>query len=456
MIDEFASLVRDLPGFVAGLVDIAQRGRSLGIHLVLATQRPSGAVSADIRANTNLRIALRVTDAVESADVIDAPDAAQISRATPGRAYVRLGHASLVPFQAARIGGPAPGRARHRRPALARRRCPGPAWAARNPGGRPPRYAGGEEEITDLAVLVGQIQQAAADMGIPAQRSPWLPPLPRALLLATSRAPAAGPDRGATVLADVPFGLDDLPRAQRQQPAVIRLDTFGHLMAAGAPQSGRSQLLRTIAASIAVSCSTADAHIYGIDCGNGALLPVADLPHCGAVVTRGQAERAARLITRLGEELERRHDLLAEGGFAGLTEQRAAAAQPGRLPHIIVLLDRWEGFTTTFGEAGGGALTDVITRILGEGASAGIHLVMTGDRSLLAGRIAAMCEDKLAFKLAEKDDYALIGLRARDLPDDIPPGRAFRAGTGTETQVALLGPDPSGPGQAAALRQVAA
>jgi S-DNA-T family DNA segregation ATPase FtsK/SpoIIIE len=120
------------------------------------------------------------------------------------------------------------------------------------------------------------------------------------------------------------------------------------------------------------------------------------------------------------------------------------------------MLDRWEGFTTTLGETGGGTLTDVITQILAEGASAGIHLVMTGDRSLLAGRIAAMCEDKLAFKLAEKDDYALIGLRPRTLPDDIPPGRAYRAGTGTETQVALLAPDPSGQGQAAALRHIAA
>jgi hypothetical protein len=121
---------------------------------------------------------------------------------------------------------------------------------------------------------------------------------------------------------------------------------------------------------------------------------------------------------------------------------------PGRLPHIIVLLDRWEGFTTMFGEIGGGALTDMITQLLAEGASAGIHLVMTGDRSLLAGRIAAMCEDKLALKLAEKDDYALIGLRPRDLPDDVPPGRGFWAGTGTQTQVALLAPDPTRPGRA--------
>ena len=85
-----------------------------------------------------------------------------------------------------------------------------------------------------------------------------------------------------------------------------------------------------------------------------------------------------------------------------------------------------------------------------------MHLVMTGDRSLLAGRISALCEEKLVFKLAEKEDYALAGLRPRDLPDDIPPGRAFRAVSGTEMQVALLGPDASGQGQAAALRSIAA
>jgi hypothetical protein len=117
VIDEFASLARDLPDFVAGLVGIAQRGRSLGLHLILATQRPSGAVSVGIRASTSLRIALRMTDAAESADVIDAPGTARISRAAPGRGYVRLGHASLIPFQAGRIGGRRPGRPDRPRPA---------------------------------------------------------------------------------------------------------------------------------------------------------------------------------------------------------------------------------------------------------------------------------------------------------------------------------------------------
>jgi S-DNA-T family DNA segregation ATPase FtsK/SpoIIIE len=444
VIDEFASMVRDLPDFVTGLVNIAQRGRSLGIHLILATQRPSGVVSADIRANTNLRIALRVTDPAESADVIDAPDAAHIAKSTPGRAYVRLGHASLVPFQAGRVGGrragsPAPGAGgAAEAPWLAPL-----SWAdlGRAEPARPAAPKREAEEITDLKVLVEEIGRAVQRAGIPAQHSPWLPALPQELLI----------DHGQPGS----FGMEDLPARQRQQAAVLRLESVSHLMAAGAPRSGRSQLLRTIAGSLATAHSCADVHMYGIDCGNGALLPLADLPHCGAVVSRTQAERAVRLVSRLNAELSRRQELLAEAGFADITEQRAAAAPAQRLPHVFVLLDRWEGFTTTLGELNGGSLTEVITRILGEGASVGMHLVMTGDRSLLAGRISAMCEEKLVFKLADKDDYGLAGLRPRDMPDEIPPGRAFRTGSGVELQVALLAPDASGQGQAAALRSVA-
>ena len=450
VIDEFASLVRDLPDFVTGLVSIAQRGRSLGIHLLLATQRPSGAVSADIRANTNLRIALRVTDPAESSDVIDAPDAAGIAKSTPGRAYVRLGHGSLVPFQAGRVGGPRP----QANPALAPARpvWVGPAgWAdLGRPAPVPPAAAGqADEPVSDLQVLVQEIGRAARDLAIPEQPSPWLPPLPDSVQLGAVTPPQAGD------AAPVPFGITDLPRAQAQTPAALDLAAFAHLLAAGGPRSGRSQLLRTIAGALARARDCADVHLYGLDCGNGALLPLAELPHCGAVVTRNEAERAGRLLRRLGGELSRRQELLAAGGHASITEQRSAAGGE-RLPHLFLLLDQWEGFTATLGETEGGALTDVLTRILSEGASAGVHLVMTGDRSLLAGRISALCEEKLVFKLAEREDYALAGLRPRDLPDDLPPGRAFRARGGAEVQVALLGTDPTGQGQAAALRAIAA
>ncbi len=454
VIDEFAAMSRELPDFITGLVNIAQRGRSLGIHLILATQRPSGVVSQDIRANTNLRITLRVTDPAESADVIGVPDAASISQSTPGRAYVRLGHASVVPFQAGRVGGrrPGSGQSAIARPWLAPLGWPGlgkPEPARPVHGGRQ------DAEITDLKVLVGEIQRAAAQLRIPRPHRPWLAPLPQSLQLRDIMT-GLPEHHAASGSCPAPFGTLDLPASQEQQPALLNPDTFTHLMAAGMPQSGRSQLLRTIAGTLALRHSSADVHLYGIDCGNGALLPLAELPHCGAVVSRTQAERAVRLLKRLAAELSRRQELLAATGFAGIQEQRAAAPQAERLPHVFVLLDRWEGFTSTLGELEAGGLTDVITRLLSEGASAGLHLVMTGDRSLLVGRISALCEEKLVFKLAEREDYRLAGLNPRDLPDEPPPGRAFRAGTGTELQVALLAPDASGQGQAAAVAAIAA
>ncbi|MGW0981692.1 FtsK/SpoIIIE domain-containing protein [Streptomyces xiamenensis] len=450
VIDEFASMVRELPDFVKGLVNIAQRGRSLGIHLLLATQRPSGVISPEIRANTNLRIALRVTDPAESTDVIDAPDASMIAKNTPGRAYVRLGHASLVPFQSGRVGGRRPGAAD---PAIARPWSTDLLW----PGlGRPQqkRPAGGgrapEDVNTDLRVLVETVIDANQRLGLPPQHSPWLPPLPDRILLSDlPRAQASGP------LAAVPYAIEDLPEQQSRRALAIDFKTFGHLLVAGAPRMGRSQLLRTIAGSIALTHSSEDVHLYGFDCGNGALNVLTKLPHCGAVVARSQVDRAKRLLKRLEEEVLRRQELLSQDALADITEQRQAAADGERLPHIVVLLDRWEGWTATLGEIDLGALTDQLQFIMREGASVGIHAVITGDQRLMAGRISGLSEDKFVFRMADRTDYAAAGLNARKLPENMPQGRMFRAVSAGESQVAVLSEDMSGQGQAAALTEIA-
>ncbi|ADG76269.1 cell division FtsK/SpoIIIE [Cellulomonas flavigena DSM 20109] len=448
VIDEFASVARELPDFVSGLVSIAQRGRSLGIHLLLATQRPSGVVSAEIRANTNLRIALRVTDAGDSTDVIDSREAAGIAPNQPGRAFARLGHSALIPFQAARVGG---------RRALRRAEVPAPflrpvTWADL---GRPvperPRAEQAEGEATDLSVLVRAIGLAADMLGVPPQRRPWLP------ALATRHVAPLADDPADPAAGDPTFvwARRDLPQRQRQDDVVVDLATFGHLHVAGAPRSGRSQTLRTIAAAACAAASVADLHVYGIDCGNGALLALTRLPHCGAVVQRTETERATRLLTRLHDEVQRRQRVLGEGGYATITEQRAAAAPGARLAHVLLLVDRWEGFTTTLGEHDGGALTEVVHTLLREGASAGVHLVVAGDHTLLGGRIASLCEDKLVLRLADRTDATLAGLNARSFPENLPPGRGLRVPGAVETQVALLADDPSGPAQVAALHALA-
>lgn len=451
VIDEFASLVAELPDFIAGLVDIARRGRSLGVHLILATQRPAGVVSADIRANTNLRIALRVTDGTESQDVIDAPDSGAIAKSTPGRAFVRSGAQSLVGVQSARIGG--------RRPATGNS---GPkanlvplTWQSYS---RPlPRAAGASDDgtmVTDLAVLVDAVRAGSDSMGFPAPRSPWLDPLPEHVTLEDLPEAPARPAHGD--VAPIGYALTDLPAQQAR--AAFGLDFVGgeHTMLAGGARSGRSTALRTLAGALARATDPGDVHLYGIDCGSNALLPLVRLPHVGAVVNRDEPDRVRRLIDRLLTEISRRQQLLAMEGASSAAEQRAGAAPGDRLPWMVLLLDSWEGFVSSFEAYNYGQLIEMVQRIFREGSAVGLKVVMTADRSGLSGQVASAFVDRLILRFADPNDYAVAGIHPREVPKNMGPGRALRiTDTGIdETQIALLDVDPSGQAQVRMLREI--
>ncbi|MFI1484576.1 FtsK/SpoIIIE domain-containing protein [Streptomyces sp. NPDC020747] len=453
VIDEFASLVAELPDFIAGLVDIARRGRSLGVHLILATQRPAGVVSADIRANTNLRIALRVTDASESLDVIEAPDSGAISKSTPGRAYVRSGAQSLVGVQSARIGG--------RRPATGRSgpkatMVPLPWSAYSRPLAKRTEAEDDGTMVTDLAVLVDAVRAGAEKMGFGEQRSPWLPPLTELVTLDELASYNVDPVSGDDV-APVPFGLVDLPARQSRKPLALDLVHGEHSLLLGGARSGRSTALRTLAGSMARSTSPHDVHVYGIDCGSNALLPLVRLPHVGAVVSRDEPDRVRRLIDRLLGEIARRQQLLAMEGASSAAEQRASAAPEDRLPWMVLLLDGWEGFASTFENYNYGQLLESAQRIFREGAAVGLKVVMTADRSGLSGQVSSAFADRLVLRFADPNDYSTAGLQVREVPKNMPPGRALRiTDVGVdETQIGLLAEDPAGQAQVRALREIA-
>jgi S-DNA-T family DNA segregation ATPase FtsK/SpoIIIE len=441
VVAEFAALAAELPTFVEGLVDIAVRSRSLGVHLILATQRPSGAVGSVIRASTNLRIALRTKDAAESADVIDSPDAAWIPSDTPGRAYVRFGHRPLVAFQTAQISDVPPAR-------------PCGVWAEPltwdmlgQPAPVPSSTSVQENGPADLETLVKAIRGAAEQLGIPAPRPPLLPPLGDTLRLSELPAP---PPQEAQDLAPLVFGLEDLPAEQSRGSAVFDLTKASHLLVAGVRGSGRTQLLRTLAAAIARQHSSADVHLYGIDCGDGGLADIARLPHCGAVVTIRETDRAARLLGRLATAVRRRQELLAQGGFVDVTDQRRAVSPDRRLPHLILLVDRWESFLGTLGELYDGRLTEETFALMRGGGRVGVHVVLAGDRALLTGRVAILATDTLLLRLADPADYRMAGVNPDRLPYMVA-GRALRAGSGVHLQIALLDGGPTRSGQSAAL-----
>ncbi|HWH27459.1 MAG TPA: FtsK/SpoIIIE domain-containing protein [Mycobacteriales bacterium] len=451
VVDEFASLAAELPEFVDGLVGIAMRGRSLGVHLVLATQRPEGVVSADIRANTNLRLCLAVTRDSESRDVVDSPLAATVARSTPGRGYARTGHAELTAFQTARVGG-------RRTPAMADGIPAVTLVPVEDVGSPLPRAVADDgDEVTDLALLVAACRGAAVRLRVTPPPSPWLPPLPDVLVLDDVPA-AADPLAGRPGrVPPLPFGALDVPQEQRRAPLVLDLDRSGHLLVVGAPRSGRTTALRTLAGAVASTAAPDDVHLYALDHGGGGLAPLAALPHAGAVVGADSPERLERVLALLATEIGRRQRLLAAGGHADLPEQRAAAGPADRLPHLLLLVDRWEAFTAAFGDVDGGRLVDALLRLLREGPSVGLHVVMTADRSGLVGRVGALFEDRLLLRLADRGDYAGAGVPARTVPGDLPPGRGFSVtGAPLLAQVALLHEDPAGPAQVEALLGLAA
>ncbi|MEP7178810.1 MAG: FtsK/SpoIIIE domain-containing protein, partial [Pseudonocardiales bacterium] len=423
VVDEFAALAEELPDFVSGLVAIAQRGRSLGVHLVLATQRPSGVVSPEIRANTTLRIALRVSDPAESTDVIGTDRAAHLARDAPGRAILSVG-ATATEMQTARVGGPADPGASHGVSIIAL-----DEW--RRPVGTP-ADAGDPNGKTDLQMLVDTLCRAAAVSDGGPVRRPWLPPLPSHLPVRD----VSGGVGGTTVA----FGLVDEPHLQRQSPLLLDLADGGSVLFTGGPRSGRSTAVATIAVSAAAQLGPGELTLYVLDFAGDALRALAQLPHCGTAVTCEPFDLAETLLRRLVSELARRQAWLAERHVGSVAEARRAGMS---VPLMLCLLDGWESFVEAAEQYDAGQSAEMLFGLLRAAPAAGLTVVLAGDRGTLAARLGSAVGTKLLLRLTERADYGLAGIPARAVPTLLPSGRAVRAADAAEVQLAFVGGDPS-------------
>ena len=408
VIDEFRLLADELPDFVDGVVSLAAVGRSLGVHLVLATQRPAGAVTADIQANVNLRIAMRVRDVADSTDVIGAPDAARIARRPAGSRLRprRRRRARRVPGR--------PGRAR-------RGRSHGDPREVLDATGRP---TGGLERPSSA-----RHRRAGLAVGpVPTLGSPGL-----SRIAATAREAAA--QRGAAV-DRTDRGCHRCPRSLGRRSRRRRRG--------GARRPRREQQRQDVARHARPRAlarrrrATVRAHH---DPAHGARLPrrrrrqprprLRHRHQRRARRPRGAARTSAPSSTADDVSRVRRLlDQLRSRSDQGSTRPGAAS--------VLLLVDGWERLDSD-GDLVVGGLRDELLDLLRSGGS-GLRAVVTGDRSVLSSRLGAVASETFLLPLADPSDATYAGLSRRDLPSSRAPGRALRLRDRAEVQFALRDP----------------
>ncbi len=414
VVDEFATLVAEVPGFVEALVGIAQRGRSLGVHLVLATQRPRGAVDADVRANTDLRIALRVLDESDSHDVVDQPHAASIPRDRPGRAWVRRGHDDLVEVQTAWATGPVP---THVAPVVVRE-------AGTTVVPDPPTSTG---DATELDELVRRACVRHDTSGRPHPRRPWLPMLPDDLslpeLVPLPEARASTSDGDRLVTPAIRLGTTDRPDRQRRDPLVWDPGRE-NLVALGRIGSGTTTTLRTTVVSAARIQTPDHLHVYAIAGAGDGLRDLDSLPHTGCVLRADQADEQCLLLAWLAGEVHAR-----------VAQDRASLALR---PRIMVVVDDLAGFLAAHDDRVDVPMRDDLAIVAHDGPRVGIAMVAATDRlSGVPGRLRQAFGRTLVHGAVDERDRAQLGLQATDLADAVP-GRVVDTRTGLVAQVARL------------------
>ncbi|WP_139977857.1 FtsK/SpoIIIE domain-containing protein [Nocardioides litoris] len=417
-VDEFAALTAEVPEFVDGMVNIAQRGRSLGMHVLLATQRPQGVVTGNIKANADLRISLRVSSPDDSRDVIDTPEAARISRRTPGRAWIRrTGHGTAELVQSAWTGAREP---------VAGSEAPVLVHPFSAVTGESESTGGAEQRLnpsTDLERCVQTITTAFMVSGAEPPKRPWLPALPSELLLDVEATVAAAEGRRS---GHVVLGRIDEPEAQRQPELGFDLATIGHLLVHGASGSGKTELLRTVAlsASLGDTSSTyaAAPYVYGIDYAGGGLAAIAGVPTVEAVVTEADLGRVMRLVRLLKRTMDERAQALASRGCADLDD---LARQGAPLPRVYVLVDNLPALVESL-ESGGGVAPAHVERlqtVLQNGRRVGIHVVATAPgRTGVPTALGATFGRRLVLRMTTSDDYLMLGVPSNVLDADSAPG----------------------------------
>lgn len=302
----------------------------------------------------------------------------------------------------------------------------------------------------DIERLVQAIVSAAEESGRRRQRAPWLPPLPSLVPLESL---PTGPDANCPVDGPAPVGVLDEPHLQRQRVHAVDLERDGNLLVYGTGRSGKTVLLRTLAASLASRAAPAELHLYGLDFGTRGLAALEALPHCGGVIVPEEEERVGRLLAHLQRARADRRRRFAAAGTATLSEYRSVTSRDHRLPRIVVLVDNFGGFASAYERVNLGQPVRDLIELVSDGGPLGIHFVLTADRrGAVPGPLSSVVSSRIVLRMANDDEYVAL---------DVPQARGMELSSGRgfvndiELQCAIVGTDTSGAGQAAAITSLA-
>ncbi|MDI5965537.1 type VII secretion protein EccCa [Streptantibioticus silvisoli] len=386
VIDEFGELLTAKPEFIELFLSIGRIGRSIGVHLLLSSQRIESGKLKGLDTYLSYRLGLRTFSAEESRTVLDTADAFTNLPPLPGFGYLKVDTSSYERFKAGYVSGPYRGSvapaARDDGPAV----LPYPAFNTL--GGPAPDAAGDEPAVprrtvgaTELAVMAAQLRDAAE----PVERI-WLPPLPSAIALDAVAGTLDVTEDGMRLTDQrpgalrAPLGLLDDPARQWQGTWTADLNRAGgHLAVIGGPQSGKTTLLRSLVLSLALTHTPREVGFYAVDLAGGGLQALAGLPHTGGVAGRSDRERVRRTVEEAHGMLLEREEAFRAHGIDSVTQLRTARAT-GRLSElpctdVVLLIDGFGSLRKDFEE-----VQEMIEALLLRGGGYGIHVVAAMGR----------------------------------------------------------------------------
>ena len=405
IIDEFAQLKTQQPEFLAQLINVAQVGRSLGIHLILATQKPSGIVDPQIMSNSRFRVCLKVADKQDSIDMINKPDSAMIKN--PGRLYLQVGYDEIYECVQSGYSGADYVPTKTYMPdeeitVQMTDNTANPIHSAKID------LSGDKSDKTQLEAVVAEIVALGQKKGIIAKPL-WLDMLPEKVILHTL-------ERGQKGLCNATIGLVDYVRTQEQRSLTIDLTRNGHIGLYGASGTGKTTFLQTLVYSMVCEYgyTPEELNLFAMDFGGRNLGYLSELPHTGGVVFADDENKLSELASVLHGIIDERKRIFADNNCGTFADYRAVSQKP--LPAILVLIDNYASFRDKYMD-----ISDSFIDIISSGKTFGVCFVITGStRNSIYYKVTEHISSYFTLKMNDPSNYLDIhNIRPPVTPEDI-------------------------------------